>query len=52
MELLKLYIDDGFIFWLINLNFQSFKACLNSIYPSIKLTFEKPENVYENQKKV
>ena len=43
MELLKRYMDDDFIFWLLKLNFENFKTCLNNMHPSIKFTFEKPE---------
>ena len=50
MELLKRYMEDGFIFW--PLNFENFKTCLNNMHPSIKLTFENPEIIYENEKKV
>ena len=39
MELLKLYMDDGFIYWTLKLNFENFKACLNNMHPSIKCTF-------------
>ena len=52
MELLKCYMDDGFIFKPLKLNFEKFKTCLNNIHPSIKITFEKPEIIYENEKKV
>ena len=52
MELLKRYTDDGFIFWPLKLNFENFKTCLNNMHPSIKFTFEKPEIIYENEKKV
>ena len=43
---------DGFIFWPLKLNFENFKTCLNNMHPSIKFTFEKPEIIYENEKKV
>ena len=39
MELLKRYMDDGFIFWPLKLNFENFKACLNNMDPSIKDSF-------------
>ena len=44
-------MDDGFIFWPLKLNFENFKTCLNNMHPSIKFTFEKPEIIYENEKK-
>ena len=31
IELSKLYMDDGFILWLLKLNFENFKICLNII---------------------
>ena len=52
LELLKRYMDDGFIFWSLKLNFENFKICLNNMHPSIKFMFEKPEIIYENEKKV
>ena len=52
LELLKRYMDDGFIFWSLKLNFENFKICLNNMLPSIKFMFEKPEIIYENEKKV
>ena len=52
MELLKHYMDDGFIFWPLKLNFENFKTCLNSMHPSIKFTSENSEIIYENEKKV
>ena len=52
MELLKRYMDDGFIFRSLKLNFGKFKTCLNNMHPSIKFTFEKPEIIYENESKV
>ena len=52
MELFKCYMADGFIFWPLKLNFESFKTCLNNMHPPIKITFEKPEIIYENEKKV
>ena len=52
MELLKRYMDDGFIFWPLNFNFKKFKTCLNDMHPSIKFTFENREIIYENEKKV
>ena len=33
MELLKRYMDDGFIFWTLRLNFENFKTCLNNMHP-------------------
>ena len=30
LELLKRYMDDGFIFWRLKLNFENFKTCLNN----------------------
>ena len=51
IELLKRYMDDGFIFWPEHLNFEHFKMCLNNMHPSIKFTFEKSEIVYQNGKK-
>ena len=44
-------MDNGFIFWPETLNFENFKTSLNSMHPSIKFTFEKPETIYENDKK-
>ena len=52
IKLLKRYMDDGFIFWPLKLNFENFKTCLNNMLPSIKFTFENSEIVYENEKKV
>ena len=52
MELMKRYMDDGFIFWPLKLDFENFKKCLNNLHPSIKFTFENPEVIYENKKKV
>ena len=52
VELLKRYMEDGFIFWPFKLNFEIFKTCLNDLHPSIKLTFENPEIFYENERKV
>ena len=52
MQLLKRYMDDGFIFWQLKLNSENFKTCLNNMHPSTEFTFEKPETVYENEKKV
>ena len=43
IELLKRYIDDGFIFCQLKLNFENFKTCLNNMHPSIKFTFGKTE---------
>ena len=50
MEVLKLYMDDGFIF--SKLKFENFKTCLNNMHPSVKFIFENPEITYENEKKV
>ena len=36
MQLLKRYMDDGFIFWPLKVNFEDFKTCLNNMHPSIK----------------
>ena len=52
MEILKRYMDDGFNFWPLKLNFENFKRCLNNIHLPSKFTFENPEIVYENEKKV
>ena len=52
MELSKSYMNDGFIFWSLKLNFENFKTCLNTMHPSIKFTFENLEIIYENEKKV
>ena len=35
IELVKRYMDDGFIFWSLKLNFDNFKAWLNNMHPSI-----------------
>ena len=51
MELLK-HMNDDFIFWPFQLIFENFKTCLNDMHRSIKFTFEKPEIIYENEKKV
>ena len=51
MELLKRYMDDGFIFCLLKLNFKNFKTCSNNMHPSIKFTFEKAKIIYENENK-
>ena len=50
MELLKCYMDEGFIFWPLKLNFQNFRTCLINMHPSIRFTFENPEIIYENEK--
>ena len=52
MELLKRYMHDSFIFWSLKLNFENFKTCLSNMHPSIKFTFENPDIIYENEKKV
>ena len=52
IQLLKRYMDDGFIFWPETLNFENFETSLNSMHPSIKFTFEKAEIIYENDKKI
>ena len=52
MELLKGYMDDGFIFWPLKLNFEKLKTCLINTHPSIKFTYENSEIIYENEKKV
>ena len=52
VELLKRYMDDGFIFWSLKLTFENFKTCLNNIHPSIKFPFENPKTIYENKMKV
>ena len=52
MELLKHYMDDGFIFWPLKLNFENFKTCSINMQPTIKFTFEKQHIIYENEKKV
>ena len=38
--------------WAIKVKLWNFKTCLNNMQPSIKFTFEKPEIIYENEKKV
>ena len=48
----KRYIDDSFTFWPLELNFENFNTCLNNMHPLIKFTYEKPEVIYENGKKV
>ena len=40
-EVFKRYMDDGFLLWPENLNFNNFMICLNNLHPSIKYTFEK-----------
>ena len=40
------------MFWPLKLNFENFKRFLDDMHPSIKFTFEKPEIIYENEKKV
>ena len=52
MELLKHYMDNGFIFRPLKVNLENFKTCLNNMYPSTKFTSEKPEVIHENGKKV
>ena len=52
MEILKRYMDDGFNFWPLKLNFEKFKRCLNNMHLSIKITFKNPEIIYENEKKI
>ena len=52
MELLKHYMDGAFIYWPFKLNFENFKTCLNNMHPSNKFTFENPETIFENEKKV
>ena len=51
-ETIKTLMDDGFIFWLLKLNSENFKTCLNNMHASIKLRLEKSEIVYESEKKV
>ena len=34
-EFFKRYMDDGFIFWPKDLNFNSFSICLNNLHPAI-----------------
>ena len=36
----------------MKLNFEHIKTCLNNMFPSVKFTFESPEFIYENGKKV
>ena len=36
----------------MKLNFEHIKTCLNNMLPSVKFTFESPEFIYENGKKV
>ena len=43
---------DGFIFWPLTLNFENFKTHLSNMHLSAKFTFEKPEIIYENEKKL
>ena len=45
-------MDDGFIFCPLKLYFENSKTYLNNMHSSIKFTFEKPEIIYENKKKV
>ena len=52
LEILKRYMDDGFNFWPLKLNFEKFKRCLNNMHLSIKFTFKNPEIIYENEKKI
>ena len=52
MEILECYMNNGFIFWPLKLNFENFKAHLNNMHPLIKFMFENPEIIYENEKKV
>ena len=52
IELLKRYMDDSFTFWPLKLNFENFKTFLNNMHPSINFRFEKPEIIYESEKKV
>ena len=52
MELLKRYMGDGFIFLPLKLNFENFQTCLNNMHASNKVTFEKQEMIYKNEKKV
>ena len=40
-EVLKRYMDDGFLLWPYDLNFDNFLLSLNSLDPSIKFTYEK-----------
>ena len=40
------------MFWSLKLNFENFKTFLNGMPPSIKLTFEKLDIIYENEQKV
>ena len=42
-------MDDGLIFWPLNLNFENVKTFLNIIkYTSIKFTLEKPKIIVKN----
>ena len=52
MELLKRYMDDGFIFWSLKVIKGNFKTCLNNMHPPIKFMFENSEIIYESEKKV
>ena len=36
-------MDDGFLLWPSNSNFDNFYFCLHHLYPSIRFTFEKAE---------
>ena len=51
IQLLKRYMDDGFIFWPKTLNFENFKTSLNIMHPSIKFTFEKADIILKMTKK-
>ena len=42
-------MDDNFLLWPSNLNFDHFRFCVNNLHPSIRFTFDKAERI--NDKK-
>ena len=49
---IKMLYHGGFSFWPLQSNIENLKTCLNNMHPSIKFTFENPEIIYQNDKKV
>ena len=49
MELLKRYMDDGFIFCPLKLYFENSKTYLNNMHSSIKFTFETRNHLWKRK---